>query len=58
MWLWSFRRNCCTLFAKLKNLKRIQTRKIDKLNLLCKDNCQVMEKFIMETKKLNKDEEA
>ena len=33
-------------------------KKFDKVNLLCKDDCDEMEKFILKTKKLNKDEET
>ena len=44
-----------SLIAKLTTNSDL---KIDKLNLLCEDDCDEMEKFILETKKLNKDEEA
>ena len=46
------------LFLNGKFHNEFRPQKNDKLNLLCKDDCDEMEKFIMETKKLNKDEEA
>ena len=41
-------------FRKGKNYNEFRPQKVDKLNLLCKDDCGEMEKFIVETKKLNR----
>ena len=45
-------------FLNCKVYNVFRPEKIDKLNLLCKDDCDEMEKFILETKKLNKDEKV
>ena len=45
-------------FLNCKVYNEFRPEKIDKLNLLCEDDCDEMEKFKLETKKLNKDEEV
>ena len=45
-------------FLNYKSHNEFRPQKLDKLNLLCKDDCDEMERFILETKKLNEDEEA
>ena len=39
-------------FFELQTLQRNQTPKFNKLNRLCKDDCDEMEKSIVDTKKL------
>ena len=36
----------------------LDQKNIDKLDLMCKGDSEEMKKFVLETKKLNKDEEA